>query len=360
MASRQRVFVVVAPGLERLAAAELRELGTVGRPRIFHGGIEVELSTRQLYAIHRHARLPTRVLVRVARGRATRFGDLEALVRSVNWDDYLREATPIRVRAAAHRSSLYHTEAIAERVVGAIGHRSEGTGQMISVRVAHDTATISVDASGDALHRRGWRDGSHAAPLRATLASAMLRAARYDGGEPLVDPMCGSGTIVIEAARLVLALPNDRPFAFENWPSFEAGTWASVCAPLEGRSPEPIVAADRDVGAVDVASANAARAGVGASIRFERAALDAQLWPAERGLVVCNPPYGHRLGDSRGLRNLYAALGNRVVASGHRLCLLTADDSLARATGLPLEERFATTNGGISVRCWVSTPAGTV
>lgn len=353
MASRQRVFVVVAPGLESLAAAEVRELGTAGKPRVLRGGIEVDLTTRQLYALHRQATIPTRVLVRAARGSVTRFDELESLAGSVEWDRYLAPGTPVRVQAASHRSRLYHTVAITERVVQAIGRPVEEGGQMISVRIAHDTATISVDASGEALHRRGWRDSGHAAPLRATIASAMLRAAGYDGDEPLVDPMCGSGTIAIEAARHVRRLAPERPFAFQQWPSFEAGTWASVCAPVEGRDPAPILAADRDEGAVATARHHAERAHVADVVRFQHAPLDAQSWPDVASLVVCNPPYGTRIGDRDSLRNLYAALGNRVRAGGHRLCLLTGEDRLARATGLDLTESFATSNGGIPVRCWL-------
>ena len=200
---------------------------------------------------------------------------------------------------------------------------------------------------------RGWRSIAHAAPLRPTLAAAMLRAAGYDGTVHVVDPMTGSGTIAVEAAAVALGRPNDRPFACTSWPSFEPGTWASASVARPGpTNPAPVTAADRDAGAVEAARAHAAAAGVDTLLTVEHAALSAQRWPTEPSLVACNPPYGRRVGG-RDLRDLYAALGARVSDGGHRLCLLAADDRLARATGIDLAVAFSTTNGGIGVRCWL-------
>jgi putative N6-adenine-specific DNA methylase len=354
--ARHRAFVVVAPGLEPVAVDELRALGVGGRMAKTRGGVEVELTTRQLYAIHRLGRVPTRVLVRLATDTCRRFDELERLVASVDWDRYLPDGASVAIHVASQSSALYHEGAIAERVVAVLGRHADDGGRRVHIRLSRDRATVSVDATGESMHRRGWRTAGHAAPLRATIAAAMLRVVGHVGSMPLIDPMAGSGTIAIEAASIALRRPIDRPFAFQDWPSFERGTWASVCAPLPGPGPEvaPIVAADRDAGAVATAREHAAAAGVADAIRFEHAALGAQEWPGTPALVVCNPPYGRRLGDTTALRDLYAALGRRVADGGHRLCVLAADDRLAAATGLTLEERFATTNGGIPVRCLVS------
>lgn len=364
--ARERAFVIVTPGLEPLAVDELRDLGVTTRMRVLHGGIEVDLTTRQLYVVHLWARIPTRVLVRLAVANASRFDKLQELIRSIDWDDFLRPGAPVSVRASCRESKLYHDGAVAERVIDALGNPvDDEIGQRVQVRIDRDQATVSIDATGEPLHWRGWRGAGHAAPLRATLAAAMLRAARYDGTRPLVDPMTGSGTIAIEAAGIAARRPHHREFGFQRWPSFEPGTWASANAPTPApggdeaaAGPAPIVAADRDAGAAEMAAEHATAAGVADLIDVQHAALRKQVWPEEPSLVVANPPYGHRLGDSDDLRDLYAALGARVRDGGHRLCLLTSETRLARATGLPLEERFATTNGGLHVVCSVSPATG--
>jgi putative N6-adenine-specific DNA methylase len=348
-----RAFLVVAPGLEGVAVDELRALGVGGRMIKTHGGVEVDLTTRQLYAIHRWGRVPTRVLVRLANDTCRRFDQLERLVASIEWDGVLPREASVAIHVASRSSALYHEGAIAERVAAVLRRPVAADGRRVHVRLSRDRATVSIDATGESMHRRGWRTAAHAAPLRATIAAAMLRVVGHTGSVPLIDPMAGSGTIAIEGASIALRRPIDRPFAFEDWPSFEPGTWASVCAPRPGpqQPTSTIVAADRDAGAVAAAREHAVAAGVVDAIRFERASLGAQVWPDAPGLVVCNPPYGRRLGDPTALRDLYAALGRRVADGGHRLCLLAADDRLAAATGLALEERFVTTNGGIPVRC---------
>lgn len=357
------MLVVVAPGIEQLAMAELHELGVGGRPRPIRGGVEVELTTRQLYVLHRWARLPTRLLVRVASAPARTFEDLEALVAAIDWSPFLRPGAPVDVRASSTASRLYHEGAIVERAARVLGRELDRAGGRVQVRIERNRATVSIDATGAPLHQRGWRSESsrpHAAPLRATLAAAMLRAAGYTGGEPLVDPMTGSGTIAVEAASTALGRPSEREFALRTWPSFEPGTWASATAAPPPRRPDacgPILAADRDAGAVQAAGELVAAADVGELVRVEHAPLRAQQWPEDPALVVCNPPYGRRVGGPD-LRDLYAALGARVQRGGHRLCLLAADDRLARATGTPLETVFATSNGGIPVRCWMTPAAG--
>jgi putative N6-adenine-specific DNA methylase len=358
--SRLQLFVVVAPGLERLAAAEVAELGVPsGRIKVQHGGLDVQATTRQLYALHRWGRIPTRVLVRTAQGTARRWDELQQLVRTVDWDAVVAPGAPIELHVASHRSTLYHQGAIAERVAEAIGRpvvdgdRQGAQGQDVHVRFDRDRVVLSVDASGELLHRRGWRSTTHRSPLRTTLAAAMIRAAGWDGSTPLIDPMCGSGTIPIEAALAASGAPIDRDFAFRHWPSFEPGTWASVTGSgRPDRLTAPVLAADRDAGAVRGCEEHVRAAGLDGRVSVEHATLTAQRWPDTPALVVTNPPYGRRVGGGD-LRDLYAALGRRVLEGGHRLALLATDPRLVAATGVPLTEAFATTNGGIEVRCHI-------
>ena len=201
------------------------------------------------------------------------------------------------------------------------------------------------------------------APLRETLAAAMLLAMEWDGSAPLVDPLCGSGTIPIEAALLARRIPPGwrRRFAFESWPEFKPSVWEYVRGEagkdvLE-KAAVPIVAADRDAGAVQACADNAERAGVADDLSIRRAALTATLSDLELaslppGLVLTNPPYGVRVGESGRLRDLYASLGNamRGPLTDWSLGFVTSDPALAAATGLPLSGMLDTSTGGLPIR----------
>ena len=233
-----------------------------------------------------------------------------------------------------------------------------GQPQLFIVRFLHDVCTVSVDTSGALLHLRGYRQQLAKAPLRETLAAAVLLGAGWQGDAALVDPMCGSGTIPIEAARIArrIAPGRDRSFAFQQWPSVDEKILKSLVEKARAdelsASPVPIAGSDRDQGAIAAARANAERASVAADIDFTVRPISA-LGPAEPpGLVVSNPPYGVRVGETDRLRNLYAQLGNvlRRDRAGWTLALLSADRTLEQQVRLPFDERFRTRNGGIPVR----------
>ncbi|MEO7684574.1 MAG: hypothetical protein ABIU86_11655, partial [Gemmatimonadaceae bacterium] len=210
---------------------------------------------------------------------------------------------------------------------------------------------------GQLLHRRGYRQATGKAPLRETLAAAMLIGSGWDSTATLIDPLCGSGTIPIEAALMARRIPPgmNRAFAFQNWPSYESAEWES----LVGKSRDEICPAggliagsDRDAGAVDSARANAERAGVSENVVLEVRAISDVDFPVGNGSVVTNPPYGVRVGERGPLRNLYAQLGKtlRSQAPGYTIGLLSADTMLESALDIPLAEVFRARNGGIPVR----------
>jgi len=228
------------------------------------------------------------------------------------------------------------------------------------VRFDHDTCTISVDTSGDLLHRRGYRKAVAKAPLRETLAAAMLAAARWDGERALLDPLCGSGTICIEGAMIARRMPAGakRRFAFMDWPDFSRSRWDA----LLGRAfeevrdcPVAICGSDRDAGAIEAAVANARRAGVDGDVEFLQRPLSALTRLADAGALVTNPPFGVRVGKTAPLRDMYARLGTvaRRELSGWSFGLLGADPALERQIGLDLESAVKTSNGGIPVRILV-------
>lgn len=370
------LFAVTAPGLEGVCAAELRGLGVAGD--VEAGGVAWRGDARSLYRANLELRTASRVLVRLASFRARTFHELERHAARVPWRRCVAAGGVAALRVTSRKSKLYHEGAVAERLargLEAAGVRVEppadeegdvASSQLIIVRVLRDVFTISADASGVLLHRRGYRQALAKAPLRETIAAAMLLESGWDGRSPIVDPLCGSGTIAVEAALLARRVPpglaaadrTARRYAFERWPDFDADVWRDVVmqarAAILPPGAAPIRASDRDAGAVRAAQANAERAGVQADIDVARQPLGKFAVPSRAhatGAVVTNPPYGVRVGERRALAGLYAELGRvlRERAPGWRVALLAADDRLAAAAGLPLEARLHTRNGGIAV-----------
>jgi putative N6-adenine-specific DNA methylase len=245
----------------------------------------------------------------------------------------------------------------------------EGAGaQLVIVRLFRDECTISIDSSGALLHRRGYRQATAKAPLRETLAAAMLLAADWTGETPLVDPLCGAGTIPIEAALIARNIAPGRAraergeFAIAGWPELPAGTIERQVADARGNERPSarvsIVGSDRDAGAIEAATANAERAGVSADAAFVRRALSAAEPVGEApGLLVANPPYGVRLNEGADVRNIYAQLGKVAHFNfpGWRVGVLSPDRSLDAQTRLALRPGFETSNGGIRVRYLIGT-----
>jgi putative N6-adenine-specific DNA methylase len=359
-------FAAAAPGLESLVAAELRALGeaqsvVVGETE--PGGVSFRADRTGLYAANLHLRIASRVLVRIGAFHASAFHELERHAARLPWREFVPSGGPVAFRVTSRKSRLYHQDAIAQRVLGVAGGATpatseEGAAQQFVVRLFRDECTVSADASGELLHRRGYRLATAKAPLRETLAAAMLVGAGWDGSAPLVDPMCGSGTIPIEAALLTRRIPPGmaRRFAFMRWPGFDESLWERLVGQARERvvprASVPILGSDRDAGAVSASVANAERAGVGGDIEWRRAAISAMAPPPGRGWIVTNPPYGVRVGERRGLRDLYAQLGNvaQRCCPGWEVAFLAAHPELERQTGLEQTVRFTTENGGIRVR----------
>jgi putative N6-adenine-specific DNA methylase len=239
------------------------------------------------------------------------------------------------------------------------------SGQLFVVRIVNDECEISADSSGELLHRRGYRRETGKAPLRETIAAAMVLASGWKGDDPLLDPMCGSGTIPIEAAMIArkIAPGLRRNFQFVKWPGFDAELWNRILenarAAATGFSGE-IIGSDRDAGAVQAAARNAERAGVSETLRFSPEAVSGSIGAIndsgkESGWILTNPPYGVRVGEGDDLRNLYAKLGSALKSKrGWQLGILTPDSALVRQTRLPLRPRFSTSNGGIPVSFFAS------
>lgn len=378
------LFAVTAPGLAELARRELVALGITSSDATpdglgFTGDVTAVMRTNLWL------RTASRVLVRMGSFRARAFAELERDAARLPWRRFVAQGERAAFRVTARKCRLYHTAAITERLarvagveVASAARDEESDAQLFVVRGVRDEWTISADSSGTHLHRRGYRLATAKAPLRETLAAAMVLASEWDMAAPLVDPFCGSGTIPIEAALLRdgIAPGLRREFSFMNWPDFDDRAWRELRAhaargvrgggPGDGgsrgeasRNPGDnettdarIAGYDRDTGAVDAALANAERAGIADMVQFASRAISAFEPPAPRGWLVCNPPYGVRVGERSELRNLYARFGSivRERCAGWLVGFLSADPMLERATRLDLQPVLHTTNGGLRVR----------
>jgi TlyA family rRNA methyltransferase/putative hemolysin len=358
-------FAVAAPGIEPVLAKEVAALEEAREVRVVPGGVEFQGPLAVCLRANLWLRTATRVLVRVGTVEAREFARLRRRASTLPWTRFLDGRTPIELHVSQARSRLYHTGAVAENLTQAIADRvgvgEAGAGEPLGVfaRGQEDVWTLSVDSSGELLHRRGWREEGAQAPLRETLACAILGLCEWDPATPLYDPMCGAGTFPVEACALAMRVAPglERRFAFERWPGFDAALWARLREEARARSlaspPAPIVGADHAARAIESARRNAERAGLAAHVTLARAELgDARPPDGQRGLVVCNPPYGRRVGDPRALRTLYGALGRllRERFSGWRAGVLSADPRLDSAFGLRSSSVTPLQNGGLRVR----------
>ena len=364
--SKLTIFFVCPPGLEDVLCAEARECGWSDACAV-PGGVEIEGDWGDVWRANLNLRGATRVLVRIGSFMAFHPAQLDKRARKFPWGEFLRPDVPVRVNAVSKKSKIYHAGAAKQRIERAI---SEELGAPIAadaevtvyVRIDDNRVTISIDSSGETLHKRGHKSAVGKAPMRETLAALFLRACGYDGTQPIYDPMCGSGTFVIEAAEMALGLQagRARPFAFEKLATFDPQLFANE--KRDGAQATDILfhGSDRNAGAIESATANAERAGVGAVTAFHQAAVsDIQRPDGPPGLVIVNPPYGARIGDKKQLFGLYGAMGRQLKEEfrGWRVGIITSDSDLARATGLPgLENGPPIPHGGLKVRLFQAGP----
>ena len=362
------MFAVAAPGIEAVLAREVAALPGVRDVRTVAGGVEFAGDPDVLYRANLWLRTATRILVRVGSFEAREFAKMRRRAGTLPWERFVDPARPVTISASQSGSRLYHTGGIAENLGSAIADRlretlptresGEGEAQKVLVRGVSDVFTVSVDSSGELLHRRGWRQEIAHAPLRETLAAALLLLCGWDPSTPLVDPMCGAGTLPLEACAIAMRLAPGlaRKFAFASWPTFDAARFAALHDEAEAARlpapPAPIVGSDRSPAAVTAATHNAERAGLAAHVTLVQSELEDLAPPPGPGTVIMNPPYGRRLGDPRALRSLYGAIGRALRArfAGWRAALLVSDARLVDAVGARVLAEHPLSNGGLRVR----------
>lgn len=374
----KKIFVSCAPGLEPYLIQECKSLGisqNKEEPEFAtnlpsgedKGGIEFLGNDEQIYQCNLHLRTASRVIVRLGEFYAAAFSELRKKSSRLDWGQYLRPGQPVEIKVTCHKSKLYHSDAVAERVRGAIEDalhtapkpaEKGAEAQLVLVRLVNNRCTISIDTSGELLHRRGYRQAVAKAPLRETLAAGLLLAAGWTGESPLIDPFCGSGTIPIEAALIArnIAPGINRKFSFMNWPNYQKDLFMSEldhCRKAIVQTSQYLYASDRDRGAIEMATANAARTGVNENIKFACHAISDLPTFEKNGFVITNPPYGMRIVSSKDLRNLYASFGKVLMERfpGWKAGILCSEDALIAALDLgPAQNTVHLINGGIPVK----------
>jgi putative N6-adenine-specific DNA methylase len=354
------IFLVASPGTEAGLYAEALSLNFM-KPVLVTGGVTVQGGWPEVWRANLELRAVTRVLARIGSFHAIHLSQLDKLSRKFPWGQFLRKDVPVNVEVTCKKSRIYHAGAAAQRIETALREEfgvtiSADADVCIKARIENNLCTISIDTSGESLHKRGHKEAIGKAPMRETLATHFLRRCQYDGTETVVDPMCGSGTFVIEAAEMALGLQpgRGRDFAFEQLKNFDAAVWQNMRhTTATKKSALRFFGSDRDAGAIRMSIANAERSGVANMIEFKQQAVSDLMPPTgEPGLVIVNPPYGTRISDKKPLFALYGALGQTLLKrfSGWRVGLVTTDSSLAKATGLPFSAPDGPVNhGGLRV-----------
>lgn len=361
-------FAVASPGLEDAVAREVERVLPGCAFSQEKGGVLVSARVEQVRRALPLLRVTTRLWQRVAQTRGRAFGELERKWAALPWESYVRAGQSVRIDVTTHRCRLHHTGALRERLLDALGKRlgqactlvretddaeSHEPGSearlaaRLLVRGEQDAFELSVDAGGDTLAFRGYRLEIGKAPLRETLAAGLLHLAGWTPAEPLVDPMCGAGTIPIEAALLGVDRTQAR-FAMDDWPSMTPRAPVMTQAPAAGAG--LVLGCDRDPQMVDKARRNAARAGAD-TLRFEAQTFEALAPPAPSGLLLFNPPYGHRLGGPSAVTRQWRDLAKTLALrwQGWRAGVLVPQGTRLEAPGLRTVRDHPLKNGGLPV-----------
>jgi putative N6-adenine-specific DNA methylase len=367
----QAYFASCPRGLEALLAEELAALGARGIEPV-PGGVAFQGDLRTCYRANLESRLATRVLARVGRSPYRGERDVFEAALAVRWPDWFSEKHSIRVDVKAIRSPLKSLEfatltikdAVCDRFRADRGRRPDvdtrNPGVRIQAFLDKETVAFYVDTSGEALNRRGYRREAGEAPLKENLAAGIVRLSRWEPGEPLLDPMCGSGTIVIEAAMAALAIPpgHARAFGFERLAGYDRKTWSEVRdAALARRKPVrrlPIFARDRYGDELNKARANLEAAGVADCVELKQADVLDTGAPAASGVMIANPPYGARLGEDAALAEFYPKLGDTLKKyyAGWRCYIFSGDKRLPKLIHLSASRRTPLYNGPIECRLY--------
>jgi putative N6-adenine-specific DNA methylase len=353
-----RYFATCARGIEPILADELRAL-KASNIEPGRGGVAFQGDTSLLYSANLWLRTAIRVLMPILEAEVNSPDAVYEAVRTLDWSQFLTPDHTLAVDCNIRDSDLNHSQYAARRVKDAIcdqfrekcGRRpsvdTETPMLGLNLHVFRNNAVLSLDSSGDSLHKRGYRPVQTRAPLNEALAAALLRRTGWRPEQPFLDPLCGGGTLCIEAAWMALNRPpglTRKRFGFQGWMDYDVRLWTSLrdaarTAVLK-RLPAPVIGSDARSDALALAEQNARAAGIGNLLTFQRRDVrDLERPEGPPGVLLCNPPYGERLGEERELVPLYRTLGETFRRlEGWSAWVFTANARLARQIGIPPAE----------------------
>lgn len=359
------ILLTTSPGLEAYLLEEVNQ-ANFNRAEAIVGGVTIWGNWNDVWRANLTLRGVSKVLARFGGFRAFHVAQLDKRARKFPWGDILMPDNVVKVDVSTNRKSkIYHAGAAIQRIERAIleefGAKIAPTMEeaeiVIKARIDDNNILFSVDSSGDGLHKRGHKQAMGKAPMRETMASLLLRACQFSGEEPVLDPMCGSGTFLIEAAEISrdMMAGRARKFAFEKLATYDKTAVDKIrSAWLERESTQHFYGSDRNVNVIGFSNANAQRAGVDDICTFSPTPLSEITRPdGPAGLVIVNPPYGGRIGKKKDLFALYSAFGDvmRERFKGWRVGMVTSNTELAKATKLPwLPTGAPIAHGGLKIR----------
>ncbi len=361
-------FATVARGLEELAVQELTELGAQNVAPGFCG-VSFQGDRELLYRVNLWARLPFRILMKLGEFPSLDANELADSIQRIEWAQYLTPDLTMAVTVTGKNEQLNHSHFTAVQVKRAItnqqtkqfGDRSnvdiDEPDVRINVHIDKDICTVSLDSSGSSLHRRGYRQAVGDAPLKESLAAALMKMSGWTPDLAFVDPLCGSGTLPLEAAMQSLNIAPGifrESFGFERWLDFDRALFDRLMKEAEAGEKKDvdvtIVGSDRSYDIIQQAKSNAQKSGVDRYIQFAQLELAEVEAPSDSGILLCNPPYGERLGRDEDLGAFYKLLGdilkNRF--KGWTAYVLSGNKELAKSIGLRSAQRFPVYNGTLA------------
>ncbi|MBE9196641.1 class I SAM-dependent RNA methyltransferase [Synechocystis sp. LEGE 06083] len=366
-ATTRPYFATVARGLEAIAAQELSQLGAEQVKPEF-AGVAFIGDRALLYRINLWSRLIYRVLMPMATVKAFNAQDLYRSIKKIDWDEFLSPDQTIQINCTGKNPQLNHSHFTALQVKNAIVDQQRDRHQrrssvdleqpdiVINAHIHQNHCQLSLDSTGFSLHRRGYRPAMGQAPLKETLASALLTIAEWTPEHPLYDPLCGSGTFLLEAGlqSLNIAPGKFQPgFCFQQWPDFDQDLWQSLLEEAKAGEKDtlqaPLWGSDGDRGVIQEAKSNAQQCQLAGKINWQQLDFADIEPPAAQGMLICNPPYGKRIGQAEALGDFYQQIGDVLKQrfKGWTAFILSGNKALTKRIGLRTSARFPINNGGL-------------
>ncbi|WP_253764282.1 class I SAM-dependent RNA methyltransferase [Flammeovirga sp. SJP92] len=353
-------------GLEELLKEELLAIGArnvkaVNRAVTFEGDKEI------LYKANLHVRTALKILLPIKNFRARNEEDLYEKTKKVNWAKYIDVDGTFAIDSTVWSDTFTHSKYVALKVKDAIAdHFSEvfrrrpnvnvqSPDVLVHIHVSQRECILSLDSSGESLHRRGYRSEQRQAPLNEVLAAGLIMLTGWKGDRPFLDPMCGSGTLLVEAAMIASNTPPGlkRKFAFMNWKDYDRRLFNQIFREAKRNRKEievPIVGSDIDRAAIDISYANAERSGLDEDLRISKNSFFDRKPIGENGIIVCNPPYGERIGKD--IEELYRKMGDKLKQdfSGYDAWIFSGNMKALKYVGLRPSKKIQLYNGSIECR----------